>query len=46
MLSASKYIGGHSDMTGGALVTGDEAIAQRLLGALKPTFLGLQTASL
>ncbi|CAJ1437019.1 unnamed protein product [Effrenium voratum] len=35
MLSASKYIGGHSDMTGGALVTGDEAIAQRLAALAK-----------
>ena len=29
MLSASKYIGGHSDMTGGALVTKDPVLAQR-----------------
>ena len=29
MLSASKYIGGHSDMTGGALVTKDPGLAQR-----------------
>ena len=29
MLSASKYIGGHSDMTGGALVTADKALAER-----------------
>jgi len=34
MLSASKYIGGHSDMTGGALITGDAKIAKRL-GFLK-----------
>ncbi|CAK9027474.1 unnamed protein product [Durusdinium trenchii] len=33
MLSASKYIGGHSDMTGGALVTADKTLADRL-GAL------------
>eukprot|EP00435_Cladocopium_sp_Y103_P032636 s1219_g8.t1 len=30
MISASKYIGGHSDMTGGALVTGNNDLAQRL----------------
>jgi len=34
MISSSKYIGGHSDMTGGALVTKDKAIADRL-NALK-----------
>lgn len=34
MLSSSKYIGGHSDMTGGALITNDNAIAERL-GFLK-----------
>eukprot|EP00401_Gymnodinium_catenatum_P042429 CAMPEP_0117500124 /NCGR_PEP_ID=MMETSP0784-20121206/22609_1 /TAXON_ID=39447 /ORGANISM="" /LENGTH=424 /DNA_ID=CAMNT_0005295313 /DNA_START=26 /DNA_END=1296 /DNA_ORIENTATION=- len=30
MISSSKFIGGHSDMTGGALVTNDEGIAERL----------------
>jgi len=30
MLSSSKFIGGHSDMTGGALITGDKHIAERL----------------
>jgi len=29
MISASKYIGGHSDMTGGALVVGNQDLAQR-----------------
>lgn len=35
MLSASKYIGGHSDMTGGALVTKDPVLAQRLASLAK-----------
>eukprot|EP00439_Symbiodinium_sp_Y106_P018759 s6383_g2.t1 len=35
MLSASKYIGGHSDMTGGALVTKDPGLAQRLASLAK-----------
>ncbi|OOE66609.1 trans-sulfuration enzyme family protein [Salinivibrio kushneri] len=30
MLSTSKYIGGHSDMIGGALVTADEALAKKI----------------
>eukprot|EP00931_Biecheleriopsis_adriatica_P091521 TRINITY_DN65402_c0_g1_i1.p1 TRINITY_DN65402_c0_g1~~TRINITY_DN65402_c0_g1_i1.p1 ORF type:complete len:427 (+),score=52.11 TRINITY_DN65402_c0_g1_i1:96-1376(+) len=30
MLSSSKYIGGHSDLTGGALVVGDMDLAERL----------------
>lgn len=30
MLSTSKYIGGHSDMIGGALITKDPAVAERL----------------
>lgn len=30
MLSASKYIGGHSDVIGGALITNDEALATQL----------------
>jgi len=30
MLSTSKYIGGHSDMTGGALITSDAALSDRL----------------
>lgn len=34
MLSTSKYIGGHSDMTGGALITADASVAERL-NALK-----------
>jgi threonine aldolase len=32
MISASKYIGGHSDMTGGALVVGNQDLAQRRRG--------------
>ncbi len=30
MLSTSKYIGGHSDMIGGALVTADETLAKKI----------------
>lgn len=30
MLSTSKYIGGHSDMIGGALITADTLLSQRL----------------
>lgn len=30
MLSTSKYVGGHSDMTGGALITSKPALAERL----------------
>eukprot|EP00930_Biecheleria_cincta_P075188 TRINITY_DN62363_c0_g1_i1.p1 TRINITY_DN62363_c0_g1~~TRINITY_DN62363_c0_g1_i1.p1 ORF type:complete len:439 (-),score=67.35 TRINITY_DN62363_c0_g1_i1:8-1324(-) len=30
MLSTSKYVGGHSDMTGGALITSKPAIAEKL----------------
>eukprot|EP00933_Yihiella_yeosuensis_P005496 TRINITY_DN110019_c0_g1_i1.p1 TRINITY_DN110019_c0_g1~~TRINITY_DN110019_c0_g1_i1.p1 ORF type:complete len:423 (+),score=91.83 TRINITY_DN110019_c0_g1_i1:61-1329(+) len=30
MLSSSKYIGGHSDMTGGALITNDKVVAEKL----------------
>jgi cystathionine gamma-lyase len=30
MISSSKFIGGHSDMTGGALVTNDETLGNRL----------------
>ncbi|MGT3185137.1 trans-sulfuration enzyme family protein [Yersinia enterocolitica] len=30
MLSTSKYIGGHSDLIGGAVITNDETIAERL----------------
>ncbi|SIO35792.1 PLP-dependent aspartate aminotransferase family protein [Salinivibrio sp. ES.052] len=30
MLSTSKYIGGHSDMIGGALITADEALAKKI----------------
>ena len=30
MLFRSKYIGGHSDLIGGALVTSDEALAEKL----------------
>eukprot|EP00928_Gymnodinium_smaydae_P033219 TRINITY_DN2384_c0_g1_i3.p2 TRINITY_DN2384_c0_g1~~TRINITY_DN2384_c0_g1_i3.p2 ORF type:complete len:297 (+),score=37.78 TRINITY_DN2384_c0_g1_i3:1243-2133(+) len=30
MLSTSKYIGGHSDMIGGALITNDASVAERL----------------
>mmetsp|Transcript_5594 Transcript_5594/g.6752 ORF Transcript_5594/g.6752 Transcript_5594/m.6752 type:complete len:112 (-) Transcript_5594:1128-1463(-) len=30
MLSTSKYIGGHSDLIGGALITTDESLAKRL----------------
>jgi cystathionine gamma-lyase len=28
--SATKYIGGHSDMVGGALITNDEAVAEKM----------------
>jgi cystathionine gamma-lyase len=30
MLSTSKYIGGHSDLIGGAVITNNEALASRL----------------
>ncbi|WP_025673818.1 trans-sulfuration enzyme family protein [Salinivibrio socompensis] len=30
MLSTSKYIGGHSDMIGGALITADEGLAKKI----------------
>jgi len=30
MLSSSKYVGGHSDMTGGALITADQVLGERL----------------
>lgn len=30
MLSTSKYIGGHSDLIGGAVITNDEKLASRL----------------
>lgn len=40
MLSSSKYIGGHSDMTGGALITGDKAVAEKL-GFLKSAVGGI-----